>query len=133
MNLKTLFPQFRTATEDGGRPSDPASLIIPGKYGHVFYWGGDLLAVSVDGYTGIAARVRRLPFVAIVQDGDCGEVTATFAADRMDDIAQVVRLRRRMRLTDAERDRRRALGAAMASQNRRKNEALLSIEEPQPD
>ncbi|NLE37137.1 MAG: hypothetical protein GX621_03840 [Pirellulaceae bacterium] len=70
-------------------------MIIPGKYGHIFPHGDELLAVSIDGYPKIAAKVRRLSCCRVHQDGDRGELTAVFPAARFATVARIVKPRRR--------------------------------------
>ena len=91
------------------RSVDPWLLILPGKYGHCFPWSESRLAVSVDGHPIIAGRVSKLPCVQAEQDGDFGELTASFRCEDFDTIDEIVRFRRRMVLSDAERERRRQL------------------------
>jgi hypothetical protein len=87
--------EFRTAEE-------PWLQIIPCKYGHIFPWGGDLLAVSTNRRGAITDRIRSLPFVEVVQDGSDG-INATFPLDRFDEVAEIVRPKRRRRLSESQR------------------------------
>jgi hypothetical protein len=87
----------------GARVDDPWLQIIPCKWGHVFPHGGDLLAASVDGFPKVAGRLRRLACVEIWQDGDLGELTALFHVRDFGRVAQVMRPRRRRRLTETQR------------------------------
>lgn len=84
---------------------DPWLMIIPGHYGHVFPWSQDQLAVSVDGHPKMAGQIRRLPSCTVVQDGDDGELTAAFAPANLVKVAQIVRLKRKRQISDAERRR----------------------------
>ena len=54
------------------RVEDPAYMIIPCRYGHLYPGGGGLLAASVDGFPKIAGRLRRMKCRQIHQDGDSG-------------------------------------------------------------
>jgi hypothetical protein len=103
VNLKDRFgSRYRAWHENtiwGGPkavfPSDPWLQVIPCQFGHIAPWGGELLAASVDGHRGVAGRLRRLACVSVVQDGDFGELTATFHVDDFDAVAEVMRPRRR--------------------------------------
>ena len=115
-NLKELFgDRYRVKVEESHhaergtevkRNVDPWLLLIPGQYGHCFPWSETRLAVSVDGHTIIAKRIARLPCVQVEQDGDFGELTASFLCQDFDTIDEIVHFRRRMQLSDAEKERR---------------------------
>jgi hypothetical protein len=84
------------------RNRDPYLWLIVGRHGEVFLWSPDRLAVSTYKRGGIARRLLDLPYTEVTQDGDDG-VTVTFAAEHLDEVAQIVRLRRRPVLTDERR------------------------------
>ena len=84
-------------------------MLFSGKYGHCFPWSETRLAVSVDGHTRIAKRIARLPCVQIEQDGDFGELTASFQCADFDTIDEIIHFRRRILLSEAEKERRRDL------------------------
>jgi len=91
-----------------GRVEDPWTMTVLARFGHFFPWGGDRIAASCDGHTSIAGVLRRLPCCRIEQDGDCGEVTASFAAEDFDQVAAVMKPRRRPKrrpMTDEEKVR----------------------------
>ena len=131
-NLKELFgDRFRVVVEesyyaDTGNEKrvavDPWLLLIPGKHGHCFPWSETRLAVSVDGHTGIAKRIARLPCVQVEQDGDFGELTASFQCADFDTIDEIIHFRRRILLSDAEKERRRQLMAVLNSREERSSE-----------
>ena len=83
----------------GARKEDPWLMILLGRYGHIFPWGGTTLAASVDGHPMIAGRVRRMDCCRVVQDGDFGELTVAFDVEHFDRVAKVMRARRRPRRT----------------------------------
>lgn len=121
VNLKDLFgDRYRVAYEESyyaergenGRLPQPELLLIPGRVGHVFPWDHERLAVSVDGHPKIAGMVKRLSFVEVVQDGDFGELTATFLVDHFPKVADIVHLRRRRQISDEQRARIVAIGSA---------------------
>jgi hypothetical protein len=96
------------------RNRDPYLWQVVGRHGDVFLWAPDRLAVSTHKRGGIARRLLDLPFTEVVQDGSDG-VTVTFAAEHLDDVAQIVRLRRRPVLSD---ERRAELSERMKSMRR---------------
>ena len=113
-NLKRLYgDRFRVTYEEsytaergeGARGADPWLQIIPCKYGHLFPWGRNLLAASVDGHSNIAGELRRLACCLVVQDGDRGELTATFDPGDFEQVAEVMqpRKRRQVNLSDEQR------------------------------
>ena len=118
-NLKELFgDRYRVIVEESHqaergteikRAVDPWLLVIPGKYGHCFPWSDSRLAVSVDGHTRIAKRIAGLAYVLVEQDGDFGEMTASFQCGDFDTIDEIMGFRRKMQLSDTEKERRRNL------------------------
>lgn len=87
--------EFRSAEE-------PWLQIIHCRHGHIVPWGGDLLAVSTNRRGPLAARIRTLPGLEVVQDGSDG-LTATFTADRFDEVADIMGAKRRRRLSPEQR------------------------------
>ena len=70
INLKERFGRrFRIAYEesycaergDGARADDPWLMIVPCRYGHIFPYGSNLLAASVNAHSNVAGALRRLP------------------------------------------------------------------------
>ena len=57
------------------------------------------MAASVNRCPKIAGKLRRLGCVEVVQDGDFGELTATFDVDDFRKVAKVMRPRRRRQVT----------------------------------
>jgi hypothetical protein len=89
---------------------DPWLMIIPCRHGHIFPWGGDKLTASTDRRGGIAKSLMGLPGVAVHQDGSDG-VTAVFPVERFDAVAALLIPRRRRVVSEAERERLRAMSA----------------------
>ena len=98
---------------------DPWLMILLCRYGHLFPWGGDLLAASVDGHPNVAGRLRRLKCCQVVQDGEFGELTATFHVKDFDRMAEVMRARRRPRPALAP-ERRQELADRIRNINRQR-------------
>ncbi len=126
IDLTTYAQRYRVGKEQPGS-RDPWDLFIRCRFGHVYPHGGRYLAASIDGYPRIAARLRRLPCVQIVQDGDHGELTVVFDVRDFDAVAEVIQPRRRRILTDQERQRR-AESLAKARQNRSTASATASAD-----
>jgi hypothetical protein len=87
----------------GARRRDPWLTIIPCRFGHLYPFGGGLLATSVDGYPKVAGRLRKLPGCRVHQDGDRGELTVVFDVEHFAHVAQIMRPRRRPRLSPERR------------------------------
>ena len=69
-------------------------MMIPCEHGHICPWGGENLAACTRTAGPVAMRLRSLPFVEVVQDGADG-VNAVFPADRFDEVAAVIKPKRR--------------------------------------
>jgi hypothetical protein len=115
VNLRERFgDRYRVRYEEsyageGFRAAEaPCLMIIPCRYGHIFPWDGQLPAVSTDKRGQVARKICQLPFVTVRQDGDDG-VNATFPLDRFADVAQIMRPRRRRRLSPEQRGRAAAV------------------------
>ena len=74
-------------------------IIVLCRYGHVYPFGGNTLAASVDGHPNVAGLVRRLPCCQVWQDGDFGELTVLFDVADFDEIAKIMRPRRRRQVS----------------------------------
>ena len=82
-------------------PLPPAAW--PAARGVTIYpFGGDRLAVEVDGRPGLVKQLTALPGVGLWQDGD-GEKTFLFDVARFEAVAAVVRPRKRRRLPEGQR------------------------------
>jgi len=106
INLRERFGRrYRIAIEEGHRRRnpDPWSLLIVCRYGEIYPFGGDRLAASVAGHRGVAARLRRLLHVKIEQDGDYGELTASFDARHFSEVARIMRPRRRRQVSESQK------------------------------
>ena len=94
-------PAYNPRKVPGGK-LDPWYMVIPCRRGSIHPHGGNLLAVDVDYRAVTAKRVAALDGVALHQDGDC-EKTFVFHVDLFDEVAKLVRPRRRRRLTEQQR------------------------------
>ncbi len=87
---------------------DPWLMILPCRNGHIYPHGGDLLGVSTDpGHVQLAGIVRRLPCCQVVQDGNNGELNATFNVEDFDKVAAIMRPHRRQQWTEERRQQAR--------------------------
>lgn len=91
---------------DGARSDAPWLQIIPCQHGHIYPFGGEMLAASTDTRGPIAKRLVRLACTAVVQDGDDG-VNASFHVDDFDQIAEIIKPRKRRRRSMSEEDKKR--------------------------
>ena len=83
---------------------DPWYMLIPGKFGTIYPTGGDLLRVDIDHHPSRFRKIAALPGCVLVQDGD-HEKTLEFHVDLLDQVASIVKSRRRRVLTPDHRAR----------------------------
>ena len=101
----TADPAYDTANVPRTK-LDPWYFQIPHRYGYFYPHGGNRLAVTVDHHNRIAAMVQRLPGVEVWLDGD-QEKTFLFHVDQFEEVAAIVKPRKRPALSDQDRQRRR--------------------------
>lgn len=117
--FKVVYEEsYRADRGDGARAERPWLLIVPGRYGHIFPHGDNLLAASVDGYPKLAGKLRRLPCCRVHQDGEEGELTVVFDVSDFAKVARIIRPRRRRQVSAQERDRLRGMGFRKRAQTR---------------
>ena len=138
INLRERFGRkYRIAYEasyqheygPGARVEDPWLMILPGARGHVFPWDATRLAASTNSAGATARRLKALSITEVWQDGD--GVTVLFPAEHLDEVANLLRLRRRRRVTERERSRLAALGRQFRFRPRR--HGLQSDSKARPD
>ena len=125
INLKERFgAQYKVTYEESYYAErsrhtlvDPWLMIIPCQHGHIYPQGGDLLAVSTDKRGGIARQVIGSPFVTVEQDGTDG-INATFPVERFDEVAAIVKPKRRRRLSAERRERLAEMGKVNLQRHR---------------
>lgn len=81
---------------------DPWSMVIPCRRGTIYPFGGDLLAVEIDGRPRTAKRLEQLEGVTLYQDGD-REKTFVFHVGLFPEVARIVQPRRKRRLSAEQR------------------------------
>ena len=123
-NLKRLFGErYRISWEESreGRSIDPWLYVIHGRYGHIYPWGSDTLAV----YTTRSIRtVKTLVQGGCVlrQDGD-REWTLTFPVHLFPMVAKAIKAYRKKRISSAQR-------AVLYAQAMKNKAAGSSMEDP---
>ena len=144
VDLRQQFGRrYRVESEEGhsGWSEDPWLLIIPCRYGHICVWSRERLAACVDGHRKVANRLRGLGCCTVVQDGDLGELTATFDVHDFAEVAAVMLPKRRpgprelsaaerVNLVDAGKDHRflgRSTGVRASFSTRRRDSRGLQV------
>lgn len=83
---------------------DPWYMQLSCERGTIYPHDGTMLAVEIDYRPRITAQVAALPGVVLYQDGD-REKTFLFDVTLFDQVAEIVRPRRRRQVSEAERQR----------------------------
>ena len=86
------------------RTEDPWLMIILCQHGHIYSHGDNLLGVSTNRQGPITEKTRNLPCTTVVQDSDEG-INATFHLNDFDQVAKIVKPRRRRRLSPEQRQK----------------------------
>ena len=89
---------------DRARTEDPWLMIILCQHGHIYPHGGDLLGISTNRKGPITEKVRNLPCTSLALDSDEG-INATFHLNDFDQVAKIVKPRRRRRLSPEQRQK----------------------------
>ena len=119
INLQQQFGnRFRVTYEesyyaergDRARAEEPWLMIIPCKHGEIYPFGDDDLVASTKIAGGIARVLKALPFATTHQDGTDG-VDVRFPVGRFDEIAEIMKPKRRRQVSDAERRRLAEMGS----------------------
>jgi len=84
-------------------------MLIECRRGHIFPWGGNQLAASVESHGPVANALAKLPGCEAVQDGENG-VTVRFDFDLFGAVAKLMKPRRKHRATSSDRQRLSAAG-----------------------
>ena len=109
---RVRYEESYRAEHGRGRTRDPWLMILDCRCGHFLPWGGNLLAASVDGHPNIAGRLRALSCCTVVQDGNFGELTATFDVADFQIVAKIMKPKKRRRRVMTPEQRERLLEAA---------------------
>lgn len=104
-NLRKLFGErFKISWEESrqGRAIDPWLYVIKGRYGHIYPWGPDTLAVWTDRSKTTVNRLVKAG-CALRQDGD-REWTLAFPVHLFPLVAKAIQAYRKRKMTKAQRD-----------------------------
>ena len=119
VNLKERFgDRFKVANEesyqaergDHGRAEDPWLMVILCLNGEIYPYGDDQLVASTKVAGGVARALTALAFTTLHKDGSDG-ADVIFPVDRFDEVAGIMKPRKRRRVSDAERKRLAEMGA----------------------
>jgi hypothetical protein len=89
---------------------DPWHMVIPGRYGHIYPFGGSKLAASTNHRGSVAKRLAAMDCCEVYQDGDDG-VTAIFDEGDFRKVASAIKARTTRKLSPAHRKKLVAAGA----------------------
>lgn len=89
---------------------DPWLLTLECRNGHIYPHGGDYLAAATRGRGTVATALAKLPCVEVVQDGADG-INAKFHVKDFAAVADLMKPRRKRKLTDEQRAKLVAAGA----------------------
>ena len=81
---------------------DPWCFILPCRYGCIWPYGGQVLAVDIDYHGRVAKKVAELRGVWVLCDGD-REKTYLFHARMFDQVAALVMPRRRRKMSEEQK------------------------------
>lgn len=113
INLKERFGRkYRVVYEEsyyaqygpGARTEDPWYMVIPCQLGHVYPFGGSMLAATTNKSGPVAKRLKSLSFVTVHQDGSDG-VTVLFNVVHFPEIARIMRPRVRRQVSLEQRSK----------------------------
>ena len=86
------------------RTADPWLMMIPCQHGHICPWGGDILAACTDRRGPVAKRLTESGHTEVWMDGDDG-VNVKFHVDDFEEIAAIMKPRKRRRLSPEHRQK----------------------------
>jgi hypothetical protein len=114
LNLSELFgDRFRIGhdpvAETWKEKQDPWMMTILCQRGLIYPYGGTTLAVEIDYRPILAKAVAKVPGVRLYQDGDW-EKTFLFDVSLFDQIAAIVKPRKRKQLSEEQRERLADIG-----------------------
>jgi hypothetical protein len=92
------------------RVVDPWLMVVICKHGEIYPWSESELVASTARKGSIAGRLKSLPYTSLHRDGADG-ADVIFPVDRFDEVAEIMRPRRRRRLSASERLRLAKIGA----------------------
>lgn len=111
VNLKEMFgDRFKIDVDESyyaerpelRREEEPWLTHVVCQHGHIGVWGEDLLVAATNSAGSVAMRLKALPFVQVAQDGADG-VNVTFPLEHFDAVAEIMKPRKRRRLSEEQR------------------------------
>ena len=103
-------PSYRADTGSSKNSNrDPWNWVLKGKRGHICPWGGDLLAVCIEGHPKICRKLALEPWVITTQYGDDG-INAVIHIDDFEKAVSYVKLYRKRQMTDERKEALVAMG-----------------------
>ncbi len=90
--FKVEYEESYNAERTKNTLEDPGLMILRCQNGHICPWGDSALAACTNTNGSVATRLRKLPFVTVVQDGDDG-VNAVFDVEHFNEIAKIMKPR----------------------------------------
>jgi len=91
-------PSYYAEHGDGAWVEDPWLIVLLCQNGVILPWGENNLAAASRTKGSIAKRLKDLPFTKVVQNGDDG-ITVTFDVAHFEQVAEIMRPRKRRRLS----------------------------------
>ena len=83
---------------------DPWYMLIPCKYGHIYPYGDDQLAIDIEGHCQMRGMVKRLGCTELYTEGD-DDICCLFDVADFDKVAELVKPRKWRQVSDEERER----------------------------
>jgi hypothetical protein len=103
---------------------DPWLQIVPGKHGHIYPMGGQLLAAATNHRRGVAKQLLAIPECQVHMDGE-DKVTVVFEARHFRKVARTIGARTTRTLSPERRQQLIASGAEHRFQRQRANGSLF--------
>jgi hypothetical protein len=114
---KQFGSKYRISCEESceqgkhGKKCDPWNAQILCQSGHIYPHSSELLGVSTNSRGPIAKRLAALTGIRVLQDGDDG-INAVFSMSEFDQIAEIVKPRRKRQLSPEHRAKLSGIGTA---------------------
>jgi hypothetical protein len=116
---KVVFEESYYAERPEFRAQEaPWLMIVPCRYGHIYPWGQERLAVFCESPR-LGLQLLAIPDATLHTDGSDG-LTILFPADHFEVVAQIMEAHKRRRLSEARKQQLREVGEAYRFQPRLK-------------
>jgi hypothetical protein len=140
VNLKERFGhRYRITFDPAYNPKhvprdklDAWMMLIPCRRGVIYLYGGDRLAIEVEGRAPTRNLLHGLGCTTTCQEGD-NFLSVTFDVSDFDDVARVVQPRKRRRLTEQQKQEavERLAGYQFGSQSRTSERSQRPVTHPE--